>query len=214
MARPSHRLVAAVAELAGRDPVVAELAAAHGVPPLATRPAAGRFEALVRSIVFQQLAGRAALAIWGRVRAALGDEVTPARLLATPPDRLAEAGLSGAKRAAVYDLAGQVAAGTVRLERIGRLGDEEVVEHLVKVRGIGRWTAEMFLLFTLGRTDVWPVGDFGVRAGYARAWGLASHPTPAQLAELGEPFRPYRSLVAWYCWRAADSRAAPVPRPD
>lgn len=214
MALSSAELAAAVDDLAGRDPVLADLADRHGVPPLRPRgPASGRFEALVRSIVFQQLAGRAALAIWGRVRAALDEEVSPERVLATAPEQLAAAGLSRPKQAAVYDLAARVASGEVRLERIGRFADEAVVEHLVRVRGIGRWTAEMFLLFTLGRPDVWPVGDFGVRAGFAHAWGLAAAPGPAELERLGEPFRPYRSLVAWYCWRAADSRAGPVPRP-
>jgi DNA-3-methyladenine glycosylase II len=110
----------------------------------------------------------------------------------------------------VTDLAQKVISGQVSLDRIGRLSDEEVVEHLVQVRGIGRWTAEMFLLGTLGRLDVWPTGDYGVRAGFASAWGLPEIPAPADLVEFGEPFRPYRSVVAWYCWRVADN-PTPVP---
>ncbi len=99
-----------------------------------------------------------------------------------------------------------MADGRIALERIGRLSDEEVVDHLTQVRGIGPWTAQMFLLGTLGRLDVWPTGDYGVRAGFGRAWGLDGTPGPKELTELGEPFRPYRSLVAWYCWRVVDDR--------
>jgi DNA-3-methyladenine glycosylase II len=98
-----------------------------------------------------------------------------------------------------------VADGTVPLARVGRLPDEAVIERLVSVRGIGRWTAEMFLIFQLRRPDVWPVGDYGVRKGYALAFGLPQLPTPAALTALGERFRPYRSVAAWYCWRAVDT---------
>ncbi len=108
--------------------------------------------------------------------------------------------------AALRDLAGKVESGEVALDRMGRLPDDEVVEHLTRVRGIGTWTAQMFLLSSLGRLDVWPVGDYGVRAGFARAWDLPDLPRPADLDPLGEPFRPYRSLVAWYCWRVVDVR--------
>jgi len=130
--------------------------------------------------------------------------------LATPTELLRGAGLSAAKAAAITDLAQKVTDGRVSLERIGRLGDEEVIDHLVQVRGIGRWTAEMFLLGTLGRLDVWPVGDYGVRAGFASAWGLPEIPAPAELLGLGDRFRPYRSIVAWYSWQVVDN-PAPVP---
>ena len=119
---------------------------------------------------------------------------------------LAACGLSGAKAASIRDLAEKVVSGQIALDRIGRLTDEDVVAHLCQVRGIGPWTADMFLLGTLARLDVWPTGDYGVRAGFARAWDLPQIPTPKELAVRGEPFRPYRSLVAWYCWRAADDR--------
>jgi 3-methyladenine DNA glycosylase/8-oxoguanine DNA glycosylase len=99
-----------------------------------------------------------------------------------------------------------VASGEVRLERIGRLSDEEVVEELVQVKGIGPWTAEMFLIFTLRRLDVWPVGDYGVRVGYARAYGLAETPTAKELMPLGDRFRPYRTVATWYCWRVAGTK--------
>ncbi|HEY7947480.1 MAG TPA: hypothetical protein VID75_07385 [Acidimicrobiales bacterium] len=196
---------AAVALAAG-DPVVARLVAQYGLPRFGGRtPAGARFAVLARAICYQQLAGKAAAAIHGRFVAAVGGELTPARVLATPVEALRGAGLSAAKAAAVRDLAEKVASGQVALERIGRLADEDVVAHLVQVRGIGRWTAEMFLLGTLGRLDVWPVGDYGVRAGFTVAWGLPEIPTPAALTERGEVFRPYRSVVAWYCWQVVDN---------
>lgn len=195
----------AAATLAGRDPVLATLVARHGIPPRRGGvPAAARFESLAETIVYQQLAGKAAASIHGRLVAALGGAVTPETVLAASPERLASCGLSGAKAASIRDLASRVVTGEVALDRIGRLSDEQVVDHLTQVRGIGPWTAQMFLLGTLGRLDVWPVGDLGVRAGFARAWGLEAVPAPNELAELGEPFRPYRSLVAWYCWRVLD----------
>lgn len=203
MPRP-HREISFV--LADRDPVMARLVDQHGPMHLPPPPRASqRFEQLARSIAFQQLAGRAASTIWGRVRALVPGEFTPESVLSVPEGDLAAAGLSRAKLASIRDLAAHVADGRVALERIGRLGDDEVVEHLVQVRGIGVWTAQMFLMHTLHRLDVWPTGDLGVRIGFARAWGLPSQPNPAELEPLGDPFRPYRSVVAWYCWRAADT---------
>ncbi len=201
----------AALDLAARDPVLARLTERYGPPRLGgRRPAGTRFAVLASAICYQQLAGKAAATIHGRFVAAVGGEMTPEKVLATPVDALREAGLSAAKAAAVKDLAQKVADGQVSLERIGRLSDEEVVDHLVQVRGIGRWTAEMFLLGTLGRLDVWPVGDYGVRAGFGSAWGLPEIPAPAVLHDLGEAFRPYRSIVAWYCWQVVDN-PAPVP---
>ncbi len=209
---PRSRLLDdAVSHLGAVDPVVAALAARHG-PPRLTRRRHGRthFEALTRSILYQQLAGSAAAAIHQRFLAAVGGTATPEAVLACSVERLRECGLSGAKVAAVHDLARRVHHGELRLAGIGRLPDEAVVERLVQVRGVGRWTAEMFLIFTLGRLDVWPTGDFGVRAGYAQAWALPQAPAPKELHALGERFRPYRSVVAWYCWRAADQRRSPA----
>lgn len=195
----------AAAQLARRDRVVARLLADHG-PPRLGRPVAGpgRFRALAEAIVYQQLTGRAAATIFGRVGDCLGGEVTPQSLERAGSEVLRGCGLSAAKTAALLDLASKVRGGTVRLERIGRRSDDEIVDELVRVKGIGRWTAEMFLLFTLGRLDVWPVGDYGVRVGYARAWGLPDVPKPPELAPLGDRFRPYRSIAAWYCWRAVE----------
>lgn len=202
MARLSH--AAAAAELARRDPVLAELVAYAG-PPRLRAPRDSHFASLVRSVTFQQLAGSAATAIHARLVAALGGQVTPEAVMATPEDALRGAGLSASKAACVRDLAGKVADGTVVLEdrSISRLSDDDVTARLCAVRGIGRWTAEMFLLFQLRRLDVWPTGDLGVRRGYALAWGVPT-PVPAKLQELGEAFRPFRSVAAWYCWRAVD----------
>jgi len=179
------------------------LIAEHGVPTLAkTLSGTSRFEQLAESICYQQLAGKAAEAIWKRVRAEVDGPFTPEGVLAVGYDRLRAAGFSNAKALSVLDLAAKVADGSVRLERIGRLSDEDVINELVPVRGIGRWTAEMFLIFTLKRLDVWPVDDLGVRAGYGVAYGLDPMPTAKELGPLGEPFRPYRTLAAWYCWQA------------
>lgn len=193
--------------LAALDPVMADLVARHGPMRVPRRPPVDRrFEDLAESITYQQLAGRAAATIWGRVRGLYPPGVLdPAAVLATPEESLRSAGLSGAKTAAVLDLARHVDDGTLMLDRAGRLPDEEVIAQLVQVRGIGRWTAQMFLMFTLHRLDVWPAGDFGVRTGYGRAYGLAEAPTERDLTGLGERFAPYRSVAAWYCWRSVDS---------
>ncbi len=197
---------AAAAELAGRDGVLAGLHRRHGAPTIGRGVRADRrFAALAESIAYQQLAGRAAATIWSRVVAAVGDPFTPDAVLATPVDALRAAGLSGAKAAALVDLATRSADGTLRLERLGRLTDDEVVAHLTVVRGIGPWTAQMFLLFDLHRLDVWPTGDYGVRAGYARAFGLDDTPTEREMGALGSPFAPFRSVLAWWCWRETDT---------
>jgi len=190
--------------LAGRDPVIAGLVAATGLPRL-RRPTESPFAALVRAIVYQQLAGRAAAAIHGRLIAALDDVVEPAPLLALPPETLRAVGLSRNKAASLGDLATKVLDGTVVLSPRGlsRLTDDEIVTRLSAVRGIGPWTAEMFLMFQLRRLDVWPTGDLGIRHGYALAWKVPTL-TARELDPLGEPYRPYRSILAWYCWRAAE----------
>ena len=195
---------AAAAEIAGRDPAMGRVIAAVG-PPRLRPPMESAFAALVRSITFQQLAGRAAAAIHARLVAALGDGGTPEAVLALPEPAFRAAGLSGAKTASIRDLAARVVDGTVPLQAIEALSDDEVIERLSLVRGIGRWTAEMFLIFHLRRPDVWPVDDLGVRKGYALAHGLAVPPKPRELLVLGERYRPHRTVAAWYCWRAAET---------
>jgi len=196
-------LTDATRALAALDPVMDRLVAEHGMPRFGrTLSGTTRFEQLAESICYQQLAGKAAEAIWKRVRAEVEGPFSPEAVLTVGYDRLRAAGFSNAKALSVLDLAAKVADGTVRLERIGRLSDEDVINELVPVRGIGRWTAEMFLIFTLKRLDVWPVDDLGVRAGYGVAYGIDPMPSAKELGPLGDAFRPYRTLAAWYCWQA------------
>jgi len=193
-------------ELARRDPVLAAMLELCGLPEIGRRrPRVAHFAALARAICYQQLAGRAASAIHGRFVELVGGRLTAEAVMAVPEDELRGAGLSAAKAASIRDLAKRTLDGTLRLDRISRLDDDEVVARLTQVRGIGEWTAQMFLMFQLGRLDVWPAGDYGVRNGWASLFGLDEVPAARELAALGEPYRPYRSLVAWYCWRAVDT---------
>ncbi len=198
---PKTTFAAAAAEIARRDKVMARLMKRTG-PFRLPRPTMDYFAALAESILYQQLAGAAARAIHQRFVALFDGALSPEAVLALPPQRLRAAGLSGNKVASIRDLAAKVADGTVPLHRIGRLSDEEVTARLTVVRGIGPWTAEMFLIFQLRRLDVWPVADYGVRKGYALAYGLRALPTPKRLQVEGERFRPYRTVAAWYCWQA------------
>jgi DNA-3-methyladenine glycosylase II len=200
--RVSHAEAAGI--LATRDPILAGLIAAGG-PIRISRRTASHFAALVEAIVYQQLAGAAARAIHGRLVAALRDDVEPEALLALSDETLRAVGLSANKVRSLRDLATKVHDGTVVLSprRVSRRSDEEVIANLSTVRGIGPWTAQMFLMFRLRRLDVWPVGDFGVRQGYGLAWKVPT-PTARELEPLGDPYRPYRTVVAWYCWRAVE----------
>jgi DNA-3-methyladenine glycosylase II len=195
---------AAAAILADQDQVMRRLIAETG-PPDVRPPAETHFEALVRAIVYQQLAGAAAAAIHGRLIAALDGDVTPQNMMAAPTEKLRGAGLSARKTASLQDLAAKVLDGTVMLDPAGLRAesDDEVIERLSSVLGIGRWTAQMFLMFQLQRLDVWPTGDLGVRKGFGLAWGIPM-PTAKELEPLGERYRPYRSVVAWYCWRSSE----------
>jgi DNA-3-methyladenine glycosylase II len=172
-------------------------------PAASIRP----FDTLAESIAYQQLNGKAAAAIWNRVRALYPKRkrLDPAKVLATPDETLRAAGLSRAKIAAIKDLAAKTLDGTVPSSRaLRRMSDDEIVARLTTVRGIGRWTVEMILLFDLGRPDVWPVDDYGVRKGFAKTFGRRKLPTPKQLMKIGDKWRPYRSVAAWYFWRALD----------
>ena len=173
-------------------------------PAVSIRP----FDALAESIAYQQLSGKAAATIFGRVRALYPKRkwLDPEQLLATPDETLRAAGLSRAKTAALKDLAAKTIDGTVPGGRVlTRMNDDEIIARLTTVRGIGRWTVEMLLLFDLGRPDVWPVDDYGVRKGFAKTFGRRKLPTPKQLMKLGEKWRPYRSVAAWYFWGALDT---------
>jgi DNA-3-methyladenine glycosylase II len=163
------------------------------------------FAALVRSIMYQQLAGAAASTIHGRFLKLFTDGLSPGAVLALPEGIIRTAGVSGAKSAAITDLACKSLDGTVPLDGVDSLSDDELVAHLVQVRGIGPWTAQMFLIFQLRRLDVWPVDDYGVRKGWALAHKLKDVPAPRALQAEGDLFRPYRTIAAWYCWRAVDT---------
>jgi len=201
------RLDAATRHIVKADPSFRRII--ETTPPMELRREAGSaFESLLSAIVFQQLAGAAARAIHGRLVAALGGApVAPESVLAADPESLRAAGLSANKLAAIIDLAAKFVDGTVPTHDLDGLSDDEIVVRLVSVRGVGRWTAEMFLLFQLHRPDVWPVDDLGVRNGWARIHEMAAPPTPKALQILGDVLRPHRSTAAWYCWRAV----APVP---
>jgi DNA-3-methyladenine glycosylase II len=203
-ARPARSYRAAAAILSERDPVLRRLVAQAG-PVRVSPPTESHFAALVRAILYQQLAGAAARAIHGRLLAALGGEVTPKRLLSLSSQTLRAVGLSASKAASMQDLATKILNGSVVLYPAALRGrsDDEIVATLTGVRGIGTWTAQMFLMFQLRRLDVWPSGDLGVRKGFGLAWRMPT-PTPKQLRTLGDAYRPYRSVVAWYCWRAAE----------
>lgn len=204
---PPFDLGPARAHLLQADPVLG--AAMDRVGPLA-RLAVSRgtpFEALLRSIVYQQLSGKAAGTIHGRVCALFPrSKPTPDRLAATPPEALRAAGLSRAKTAAAHDLAARTLDGTVPRSTSGmhRLDEEEIIQRLTAVQGIGRWTVEMFLMFRLGRPDVLPVTDLGIQKGYAVAFGKRKLPTPQQLSRRGERWRPWRTVASWYLWSLAD----------
>jgi len=194
--------------IAATDPRIAALIARSLRYNIKPAPLIRPFDALAESIAYQQLSGKAAATIFGRVRALYprGKYLDPEKILATPDESFRAAGLSRSKIAAVKDLAAKTIDGTVPSARaIARMSDEEIILRLTEVRGIGRWTVEMLLLFDLGRPDVWPVDDYGVRKGFARIFGRRKLPTPKQLMKFGEKWRPYRSVAAWYFWRALDA---------
>jgi DNA-3-methyladenine glycosylase II len=188
-----------------RDPVMRRLVKRHGPCGIDERRWSP-YEALTRAIAHQQLHGKAAQTILGRFVSLYGNGrfPTPAQVLATQPSRIRRAGFSRAKVLAIRDIARHAVAGIVPTRRAAaKLTDEALIERLMPIRGVGRWTIEMLLIFTLGRPDVLPVDDFGVREGYRRAYNKRLQPTPKALRVLGEQWKPYRSAAAWYLWRAA-----------
>lgn len=203
----------AVRCLSAADPTLARLMERAGPFIMQHRPMQRPFEALARNIIYQQLHGNAAAAIHARVLALFGkNKLHPADILDAPEDALRGAGLSGAKLAALKDLAAKTLDGTVpTLARLRRMPDDEIVERLTAVRGIGRWTVEMLLMFGLGRPDVLPVGDYAVRKGFMLAYGLPEMPKPRELEREGERWRPYRTVASWYMWRAVELPAGAFP---
>jgi DNA-3-methyladenine glycosylase II len=192
--------------LARRDPVLRDLIRRIGPCGLAGSQREDPFVAMVEAIVWQQLSTSAAAAIHARVLSLMPRRVlTPAALVALEPAALRAAGLSRAKAAYIQDLAAKVLDGTVHLERLAALDDEGVVAELTQVKGIGRWTAEMFLMFRLHRPDVLPVGDLAIVKAIQRAYRLRKPPTPKRMTRLAEPWRPYRSVACWYLWQSLDA---------
>jgi DNA-3-methyladenine glycosylase II len=193
--------------VADADPVMAGLISRVGDFTLRPVPTQSLFAALLRSIVYQQLSGKAASTILGRVTGLFAPRrfPIPRDLLEVPPERLRQAGLSAAKTAALRDLAAKTLDGTVpSLARIRRMDDEEIIAHLTSVRGIGRWTVEMLLMFRLGRPDVLPVSDLGVRKGFGLMFRRGKLPESAAMVRRAERWRPYRSVASWYLWRALE----------
>jgi 3-methyladenine DNA glycosylase/8-oxoguanine DNA glycosylase len=198
---------AACSHLRARDKTLARLMDRSRPIRLELSHTQSLFHALAESIVYQQLSGKAAATIFGRVRAIYAPKKfpTPADLAATPPERLRAAGLSNAKTAAMIDLARRTTSGELpTLGQLRRLSDDEVVERLTVVRGIGPWTVHMLMIFRLGRPDVLPVADYGVRKGFALTYRKQELPTVDELTMHAEKWRPYRSLASWYMWRALD----------
>lgn len=193
--------------LAAVDPRLGSLMALAGAFTMRPTPTQSMFGALVESIVYQQLSGRAAETILRRVVRLYRPRrfPRPVDILETPAERLRAAGLSAAKTAAIRDLAARTLDGTVpSLAHVRRMPDDEVIERLTTVRGVGRWTVEMLLLFRLGRPDVLPLGDLGVRKGFARAFSRRALRDPLVLSRRAERWRPYRSVASWYLWRALE----------
>ncbi len=195
----------ALAHLRAADPKLGAVIDRVGPYRPGYRTQGTHFDAVVRSIVYQQLSGKAAATIYGRVTAMYGDQPpTPAQLLRTPHDRLRAAGLSGRKAEYVVALARQVTTRALPIETLHELGDTDVIDALTQVKGIGRWTAQMFLLFRLKRPDVLAELDLGLQKGLQKVHGLRSMPTPQRLAKIGERWAPWRSVASWYLWRSLE----------
>jgi DNA-3-methyladenine glycosylase II len=191
-----------------RDPVLAALIKQHGPCGIADALRVDHFSALVRAIVFQQLSTKAASTIHGRLVALMPGGVTPEALASVTDAQFRAAGVSRQKAMYLRDLCERVVGGQVNLAGIDALGDEAVIAELTRVKGIGRWTAEMFLMFRLHRPDVLPVGDLGILSAVQKAYKLRGRPTPDRLREIGEAWKPYRSIACWYLWRSLDNLGA------
>lgn len=202
---------AAIRHLKRADPVLAEVIQRVGPCRLSPRTDGTHFDALVRAIVYQQLSGKAAATIHGRLQGLFGGRSpTPAELLATSEETLRGAGLSRQKLSYLKDFASKVESGAVPIDelQIGGLDDHEIIEHLIQVKGIGRWTVQMFLIFRLGRLDVLPELDLGVQNAIKRAYRMRKQPGPKDVRRIGAKWAPYSSVACWYLWRSLE-----VPAP-
>jgi DNA-3-methyladenine glycosylase II len=190
-----------------RDPVMRELIRQHGACGLADNQHTDPYKALVHSIMSQQLSTKAAATIARRFNELFGGTFpTPQQVLAMPEEKLRSVGLSGMKVSFVRDLARRIDDGSLRLDALDAMTDEEVIDALTEVKGIGRWTAEMFLMFRLHRPDVLPVGDLGIVNAIKKQYRLRKVPTPERMMQLGESWRPYRSIACWYLWASLDNK--------
>ena len=195
----------AILHLRRSDPILAEIIARVGDYGIQFREP--DFETLVKSIVYQQLSGKVAAVICARLAKAVGGRVTPASILKLRPVRMRSLGLSTQKTAYIRDLARHTRDGKVVFEELRGLPDGEVIERLTQVKGIGVWTAHMFLIFALRRTDILPVGDLGIRSAIRRHYGLAELPNPVEMEKIATPWRPYCTVASWYLWRSLDGNA-------
>ena len=186
-----------------KDPVLAAIMTRQGKYAMEYREPS--FENLVRSIVYQQLSGRVASVIYGRLSDALGGAVTPAGILKLRPERMRKCGLSGQKTLYIRELARHTKKGSVVFAKLPEMDDASVIEHLTQVKGIGIWTAHMFLMFALRRPDVLPTGDLGIRMAMQKAWNLTDLPKPPEMEKIAEQWRPYASIASWYLWRSLDN---------
>jgi DNA-3-methyladenine glycosylase II len=197
-----------------RDPVIAGLIRAHGACGLADGVHVDYFAALARSIIFQQLSPKAASTIHSRLAGLLPDgKVTAPALAALTEEQFRSVGISRQKAMYLRDLSGKIVSGVLTLEGVEQMDDEGVIAALTTVNGIGRWTAEMFLMFRLHRPDVLPLGDLGILTAVQRAYGMRKRPSPERLRKLGDTWKPYRSVACWYLWRSLDNGTA-VSRPQ
>ncbi len=193
--------------LARRDPVIGALIRRYGACGLAGSQHTDPFRALIRAIVSQQLSTKAAETISGRLEGLFGGRApSAAEIAALPVEQLRAVGLSGQKTAYLKDLSQRVLDGSLDLDTLGHLSDDEVIAALTQVKGIGRWTAEMFLMFRLHRPDVLPVGDLGIVKAMQKAYRLRKTPSPSRMTRIGETWRPYRSIACWYLWASLDNK--------
>src|SRR5215831_2000462 len=190
----------AILHLKGSDPILAEIIDRVGDYSIQFREP--DFETLVKSIVYQQLSGRVASVIFGRLAKAVGGSITPGRILKLRPARMRTLGLSTQKTAYIRDLARHTRDGLVVFAQLGALADAEIIERLTQVKGIGVWTVQMFLIFALRRPDVLPVGDLGIRNAMQRAYSLTELPKPAEMEGIAARWRPYCTVASWYLWRS------------
>jgi DNA-3-methyladenine glycosylase II len=197
----------ALKHLKKSDPVIAAII--RRVGPCVIQYRDPSFETLVRSIVYQQLSGRVASVIFGRLHAAAGEKtLTPTGIMKLRPEKMRKLGLSGQKTLYIRELAKHTKRGKIIFENLPAAGDLAIIEHLTRVKGIGVWTAQMFLMFALRREDVLPVADLGIRSAMKKAYGLADLPKPAEMEKIAAAWKPYTSIACWYLWRSLENAGA------